>query len=145
MRKRVLLLIVIGIPISLQMGCSYFAGTEGGWEPSPKKRPHFVHEVRWEGENLEIIAKWYTGDSKNWSALADANPQIDVKEVIIGNSVYIPAYLLKKRGPLPREFVASFNKKSEPGSRTKPKKREKRQKSKPISEDKDEFELFGPK
>jgi hypothetical protein len=145
MRKRVLLLILLGIPISLQMGCSYFSGTEGGWEPPLKQRPHFVHEARYQGENLEIIAKWYTGDSKNWSALADANPHIDFKQVTIGNSVYIPEDLLKKRDPLPREFIASFNKKPEPRSRTKPKKKEKKQKPELIPEEKDEFELFGPK
>jgi hypothetical protein len=145
MGKRVLLLILLGIPIAFQTGCSYLTGTEGGWEPSPKQRPHFVHETRYQGENLEIIAKWYTGDRKNWSVLADANPHIDSKGVTVGNSVYIPEDLLKKRDPLPREFVASFNNKPEPRSETKPKKRKKKQKTKPISEEKDEFELFGPK
>ena len=145
MRKRVLLLILLGILISLQMGCNYFAGREGGWEPSQRQRPHFVHEARWQGETLEIIAKWYTGDRKNWPALADANPHIDFKEVTIGTSVYIPEDLLKKRDPLPREFVASFNKKPEPRPKTKPKKSKKRPKPKPIPEEKDEFELFGPK
>ena len=145
MRKRVLLLILLGILISLQMGCNYFTGIEGGWEQSLRQRPHFVHEARWQGETLEIIAKWYTGDRKNWPALADANPHIDFKEVAIGNSVYIPEDLLKKRDPLPREFVASCNKKAEHKPKTKPKKREKRPKPKSIPEEKDEFKLFGPK
>jgi hypothetical protein len=66
---------------------------------------HFTHTVRWGGESLSIIAKWYTGDLKNWKALAGANPDLDPDRIRVGDKIRIPKELMKATKPLPRDFV----------------------------------------
>ena len=34
---------------------------------------YFEHRVKWSGETLSLIAKWYTGSYGNWKAIAQAN------------------------------------------------------------------------
>jgi hypothetical protein len=65
----------------------------------------YVHVVRWEGETLSRIAEWYTGSWKNWEAIARANSRIDPDRILLGNRIQIPASLLKRREPMPREFT----------------------------------------
>ncbi|MBW1827611.1 MAG: LysM peptidoglycan-binding domain-containing protein [Deltaproteobacteria bacterium] len=53
--------------------------------PSPTSEPRFyIHRVRWPGETLSIIAKWYTGRLKNWKVLSNANPTLDLNRIVIG-------------------------------------------------------------
>lgn len=143
MTRRATPLIAILIALAFaHVGCSLSSGQHNDWKPAKPKRPHFEHIVRWPGETLQIIAAWYTGDSKNWSFLADANPQIDSRNVLAGSIIYVPEILLKKRKPLPKAFVASYY--AKPKTQTDVKKKKKpRPKSKP--QEKDDFELFGPK
>ena len=104
---------------------------------SPANKTYFTHAIRFGGETVSIIAGWYTGDIENWKALAEANPNIDPKRVLVGNKILIPEDLLKTREPMPKEFVDSFY---------KPKK-EKVQPTKPGPSPAEEGEpkLFGPK
>ena len=67
----------------------------------------FFHQVRWEGETLSLIAKWYTGDWKNWKALAEVNPWVEPNNMFTGLKVKIPRQLLKNQKEMPREFVLS--------------------------------------
>lgn len=67
---------------------------------------HFEHRVRWSGETLSLIAKWYTGRIANWKALARANPGLNPNRIIAGNIIYIPPELLKTKKRLPRKVVA---------------------------------------
>ena len=67
----------------------------------------FFHQVRWEGETLSLIAKWYTGDWRNWKALAEVNPWVEPNNMFTGLKVKIPRQLLKNQKDMPREFVLS--------------------------------------
>jgi LysM repeat protein len=110
-----------------------------GAEPEPPKKPtYYGHTVRWTGESLSIIAKWYTGSSENWKGLAKANPKINPSRIYIGQKIRIPENLLKTREPMPQSFVASFGpkkKKSSPPSEP----------ATPPPSDEKEPTLFGPK
>ncbi len=61
---------------------------------------YFAHTVTKTDEKLSDIAKWYTGDTGNRKAIADANPDIDPELLLVGNEIYIPSPLLKTRQPL---------------------------------------------
>jgi hypothetical protein len=70
------------------------------------RRYYFVHQVRWRGETLSLIAKWYTGHYGNWKALAQANPGLNPNRIALGNRIYIPPEMMKTQKPLPRKAVA---------------------------------------
>ena len=108
-----------------------------GVAPEPQKPipARYVHTVRWPGETLSLIAQWYTGSWKNWTALADANPGINPDRITIGDKIRIPDDLLKTREPLPREFLSPQEGESEPESPAP------EQPEKPAGD----LELFGPK
>jgi hypothetical protein len=67
-----------------------------------------VHRVRWPGETLSVIAKWYTDDFANWKALAKANPKLNPNRMLIGTKIRIPEDLVKNREPMPQEFLGKF-------------------------------------
>jgi hypothetical protein len=68
----------------------------------------FVHTVKWPGETLSHIAKWYTGKFGNWKILADANPGLNPNKIYSGNEIRIPEDVLNTRKPLPKDFLARF-------------------------------------
>ena len=78
----------------------------------------FFHQVRWEGETLSLIAKWYTGDYRNWKALAEVNPWLEPNNMFTGLKVKIPRQLLKNQKDMPREFVLSSTAQKKVGSQT---------------------------
>lgn len=81
--------------------------------PSPIPVPNFyVHKVRWKGETLFIIAKWYTGSWENWKALANANPKLNPKLMRINETIFIPEDLMKAHKPMPLSFLSSFIRKN---------------------------------
>jgi len=97
----------------------------------------YRHTVKWKGETLSIIAAWYTGDWKNWMALAQGNPRMNPHVIRGGDEILIPDHLLKTRDPLPKEFVDRFygkgrKDKSQPDTRSNQGRE-------------DEPKLFGPK
>jgi hypothetical protein len=65
----------------------------------------YVHTVRWPGESFAVIAKWYSGDSKNWKIIADANPDINPRTIKLGDKIQIPGNILKTRDPMPKSCV----------------------------------------
>ena len=83
-------------------------------EASPEESAPFVHTVRWPGESLSLIAKWYTGGYSNWRKIADANPRLDPNLIRIGDKIVIPQELMKTKEPMARDFVTSFHQKSKP-------------------------------
>ena len=78
----------------------------------------FFHQVRWEGETLSLIAKWYTGDWRNWKALAEVNPWVEPNNMFAGLKVKIPRQLLKNQKDMPREFVLSSTSQNKVRSQT---------------------------
>jgi len=69
---------------------------------------YYEHRVRWPGESLSLIARWYTGSSKNWKILAKANPAINPNRIKGGDSIAIPTDILKTRKPLPQKIAAKY-------------------------------------
>ena len=85
---------------------------------TPDEGLPFFHQVRWEGETLSLIAKWYTGDWRNWKALAEANPWLKPNNMFTGLKVKIPRQLLKNKKDMPHEFVLSSSAKNKARSQT---------------------------
>ena len=99
---------------------------------TPDKSSYYVHTVRWEGESLSIIAKWYSGEIRHWKTLAGVNPEFHPDSIHIGDRISIPEELLKTRDAMPKDFVMQFQ--------TKPTK-----KANPEPQEEENFVLFGPK
>jgi hypothetical protein len=83
-------------------------------KPARPKPTCHIHEVRYPGETLSIIAKWYTGDVKNWRALTKVNPKLNPNHIIIGARIRIPRKLLNTRKPMPRNFIVLTRPQREP-------------------------------
>jgi len=95
---------------------------------------YLTHTIKWRGENLSIIARWYTGSSKNWMNLIEANPGIKPRRIEIGDSILIPEALLETRQPMPIDFLSSATGKKIESSPLS--------KKQPAESDKND--LFGP-
>ena len=67
------------------------------------------HTVKWKGETLSVIAKWYTESLENWRNIAEANPGLDPARIAIGSKIRIPDRLLKTRKPMPEKYIDGFN------------------------------------
>jgi hypothetical protein len=134
MRKAGLVVLALGALVLINSGCSLFGMMKREWKPAAPQKPQFVHTVKYPGETLSIIAKWYTGDVNNWEILANANPHIDYNKMVPGNNIFIPENLLKNKKALTKNFVDSFYKKKEPTSKTET-----------PPEKEEEFDLIGPK
>jgi hypothetical protein len=68
----------------------------------------YRHTVRWPGESMSLIARWYTGSTKNWRKLAKANPRLNPDRIKKGNVILIPPALMKTREPLPQKVAARY-------------------------------------
>jgi len=93
----------IGLLLVLVCGSCTFLNKLMDWD-----KDFYVHQVKWEGETLSLLAKWYTGSPDNWKAIAKANPALDPNRIGIGNEIRIPADLLTTRNPMPKSFLAGF-------------------------------------
>lgn len=112
--------------------------------PQKSEMQYFSHQIRWPGENLIRISRWYTGSGENWTRIAKANPSIDARRLIIGDMVAIPDDLLITRQPMPSNYRTPGEKNKET-QRTSIEKQQEIKKPtiesppKPI-----EIELYGP-
>ena len=68
----------------------------------------YIHTVRWPGESLSIISKWYTETLDQWKTIAKVNPEIDPNVVRTGMKILIPEKIVTNRNPMPQEFVEAF-------------------------------------
>ena len=130
------------VPVLKESKTASFPPSDSPAAPAPKgkKKPSdLVHMVKWQGESLSIIAKWYTGDVRNWKTLAEHNPLNDPDRIRIGDRVSIPEALIIMREPLPKGFVDSHMQRpgqSRPAEPLEPAEPE---------PDEDPPELFGPR
>jgi nucleoid-associated protein YgaU len=112
-------------------------------EPLPQKvaarytAGYFAHTVKQNGEKMEVIASWYTGNAANWKVIARANPKLNSNHLVAGNKIYIPSKLLKTRQPIPRSQSAVTAEPPKPKPATVEKKM-------PAVEE-EEIKIFGPK
>ena len=112
-------------------------------EPLPQKvaakytANYFAHTVKQDGEKMEMIAGWYTGNAANWKVIARANPKINPNRLKAGNKIFIPSKLLKTRQPISKSLSA-------PTAETpKPKPTAAEKEITPVEEE--EIKIFGPK
>lgn len=108
-------------------------------KPAPKVEPtaeNFIHEVKWPGESLSIIAGWYTGDIQNWKALSPFNPHVKPDVIRMGDRIVIPRSMMKTQEPMPKAYLETFV--PQAGGQSQPSS----SKDKPTQ---DEPKLFGPK
>jgi hypothetical protein len=75
------------------------------------KQIYYVHIVRWEGESLSAISRWYIGNYKYWRLLAKHNPELDPYNIHIGDRVWIPKDKMKVFRQMPEEFINKNKKK----------------------------------
>jgi nucleoid-associated protein YgaU len=112
-------------------------------EPLPQKvaarytAGYFAHTVKQDGEKMEVIAGWYTGNAANWKVIARANPKLNSNHLVAGNKIYIPSKLLKTRQPIPNSQTA-------PTVETPKLKPATVEKKMPAIEE-EEIKIFGPK
>jgi len=116
---------------------------------------YYYHKVKYSGETLSIIAKWYTGEVENWRTLTKANPKLKPNRIIVGDKIRIPNKLLHTQKPMPRSFVVGFAKiKKQRSSSPTPsdvkttktsQKRSEPSATSPPDKEPEVFELFGPK
>ncbi|MCP4337718.1 MAG: LysM peptidoglycan-binding domain-containing protein [Desulfobulbaceae bacterium] len=66
---------------------------------------YYIHTVSVPGENISIIAKWYTGEQKNWVVLVKCNSAIKPNRIFLGNEIKIPRSIMTRDTELPAEFV----------------------------------------
>ncbi len=92
----------------------------------------YQYTIRWPGETLSIISKWYTGSVNNWKIIALTNPKIHANSLGIGTILLIPADIVIRHQSMPQTFLIKFKKKRPNGKQTK--------KKVPV----DDLELFGP-
>jgi hypothetical protein len=111
------------------------------------KSSYHYHKVKYPGESLSIIAKWYTGDVKNWHSVAKVNPKLDPNRITVGDKIRIPNKLLHTQKPMPRSFVVSSTKrkKSKPSQVKTANKKSEPSTTSPAEKEPEVFELFGPK
>lgn len=75
------------------------------WKPVRSQHKNQVHTVTWAGENLQVVAKWYTGTENNWKEIANANPNILPSKLSAGDRILIPTALLKTRATMTKTFL----------------------------------------
>jgi len=120
---------------------------------APPKPSYYHHRVKYSGETLSIIAKWYTGDAENWQALTKANPKLNPKRINVGDKIRIPRKLLNTKRPMPRSFMVASTKKKHKAPTTTPSeakttktaKKEEPPPPESASKEPEVLELFGPK
>jgi cytochrome c551/c552 len=112
-------------------------------EPLPQKvaarytNDYFAHNVKRDGEKIEVIARWYTGKEANWKIIASANPKLNPNQLVAGNEIYIPSNLIKTRQPLPDARTA-------PNAESPASRPATVEKAMPAAEE-EEIKIFGPK
>jgi hypothetical protein len=112
-------------------------------EPLPQKLAarytanYFAHTVKQDGEKMEVIASWYTGNATNWKAIAKANPKLNPRHLVAGNEIYIPSKMLKTRQPIPESPA-------EPTAGT-PKPKPATVEETVTPDEEEEIKIFGPK
>ncbi len=78
------------------------------WKPVRNEHKNQVHTVKWPGETLPAISKWYTGTDKNWKKIANANPNILPGKLNLGDRIFIPSTLLKTRAEMSKIFLEEW-------------------------------------
>ena len=77
------------------------------------KQIYYIHIVRWDGESLSLISRWYIGNYKDWRLLAKHNPELNPYNIHVGDRVWIPKEKMKIFKQMPESFLNKNNKQDE--------------------------------
>ncbi len=113
-------------------------------EKEAETNEFLFHRIRWQGETLSIIAKWYTGSMEDWKLLSRINPGLAPQNLQVGEKVKIPANRVKTSVEMPRDFVRTLAANSGNSEKQDSGNTEKEDKP-PADKAEKEPELFGPK
>lgn len=94
--------ICLMLAVFLAIGCSK--------RPAGPQKPivnYINHTVRFEGETLGLIARWYTRSTESWKEILAHNPGLDVYRIRQGQVIRVPDFLVRRDSPMPQEFVLS--------------------------------------
>lgn len=69
--------------------------------------PYLEHTVKYPGETLGEISKWYTGTAANWREILAFNPAMKATRIRLGDIVRIPRSLVIRDSPLPKRSASS--------------------------------------
>lgn len=86
----------------LLSGCFASHATSGSLEQEPQ---FVVHQVRYSGESLWLLAAWYARDGRKWHEILAANPGLRPSAIKIGSEIQIPSQLVVRAAPLERSFI----------------------------------------
>lgn len=102
-----ILVLVIGLALGGCIARDYvpFVDDDPAGPVEAPDRPGVVHTVRWSGETLGTIARWYTGSASRWRAIAGANPDLEPERLRLDDEVLIPEDLAVRRAPMPRRVL----------------------------------------
>lgn len=78
-------------------------------EETPPQTKDVEHTVRYSGETLAVISKWYTGKTDNWRAIKNANPGLKPERMSLGQKILIPGDLVIQEEPMPQKTVRSWS------------------------------------
>ena len=95
-----------GLVLSFGVGCARSSSPQST-QPVVVEEPDVEHTVRYSGETLAVIARWYTGRATNWAAIRDANPGLRPERINLGQIIMIPRALVVEERPMPKDFVKS--------------------------------------
>ncbi len=87
--------------------CSLVRGSLGSEQLLPKETV-YLHKVKFEGENLSMLAAWYLESESEWPLIAAYNGSQAEKGVHIGQTVFIPEKQTKNARPLQEQFARRF-------------------------------------
>ena len=98
------------------------------------KQTYFIHIVKFDGESLSLISRWYIGNFEDWKLLAGHNPELNPSNIHVGDRVWIPKHRMKTSKQMPESFLNKYTK-----------KKVKQAIKKPVEKEKKPIELYGPK
>ena len=78
----------------------------------PNAQAYLEHTVKYPGETLGVISKWYTGTAANWRAILAFNPAMKATRIRLGDIVRIPRSLVIRDSPMPKRSATTSTKPS---------------------------------
>ena len=57
------------------------------------------HQVKFSGETLGLISRWYTGSAENWRQIAAVNPEMRSEKIFLDQIIKIPRAIIRRDDP----------------------------------------------
>lgn len=76
--------------------------------PRVEAEPFLYHQVRYPGETLFFIAKWYTGEGRNYKLIESANPDLIRDKIFLDQIIRIPKALVQRSEKFEKKELQAF-------------------------------------